>query len=101
MQGAQRAAPLSAVLLSGLLHGVQAALLFVLSFVLHLQSPHAFKRNLAFALSSALSLYLLVSNWRDNPVLLNCINIAANAFYLCCRYALLHGLPDWAQIRIL
>ena len=98
---AKSATPLSAVLISGFLTGVQSSLPFLLSAVLQVRTQ-SWKRNTGFLLSTAYSLYLVIMRRKNfRPAAANYINILANLFYVAARYYFLHGLLVFNSMRIL
>lgn len=93
--------PLSAVLISGLLTGVQSSLIFFLSAGLQIRTQ-SWKRNTGFILSTFYSLYLVLLRRQEfRPHVTNYFNIVANLFYVAARYYFLHGLLVFNAMRIL
>lgn len=93
--------PLSGVLISGFLTGVQSSLLFLLSAGLQSRTQ-SWKRNLGFFLSTGYSLFLVLLRRRQfRPHISNWGNIVANIVYVAARYYFLHGLLVFNSMRIL
>jgi hypothetical protein len=93
--------PLSGVLISGFLTGVQSSILFLLSAGLQNRSQ-SWSRNTGFLLSTGYSLYLLLLRRKDvRPHVGNWFNVVSNFIYLVTRYYFLHGLLVFNSMRIL
>ena len=96
----RKAPPLSVILTSGVLDGVQSSLCCFTCVFLQWTATTALKRNSGFVLSSLYSL-LIEASWKDFPPMLNRINLLANVIYIFARYWFLHGLLSFREFRFL